>query len=106
MPLSLLLRVMARFSGPLSMAFRSMAPLPNSLRKLLYLSVLLIWWLGQQAVAHDKHYAITQEQRQWFDKLQSKKGPCCANADGNVVMDADWEFKDGHYRVRLEGKCL
>jgi hypothetical protein len=40
----------------------------------------------------------------WFDKLSSGKGPCCSDADGNVVVDADWESKDGHYRVRLDGE--
>jgi hypothetical protein len=39
----------------------------------------------------------------WFEKLSSGKGPCCSDADGSVVLDADWESKDGHYRVRIEG---
>jgi hypothetical protein len=37
----------------------------------------------------------------WFDKLESRNGPCCSNADGYVVEDADWEAKNGHYRVRV-----
>lgn len=41
--------------------------------------------------------------KSWFDKLTSGKGPCCSDADGNVVVDADWETKDGHYRVRIKG---
>lgn len=43
----------------------------------------------------------------WFDSLKSGKGPCCSDADGNVVQDADWESqnKDGsHYRVKIEGE--
>lgn len=40
----------------------------------------------------------------WFDSLASGKGPCCSDADGNVVLDADWESKDGHYRVKIEGE--
>ena len=39
--------------------------------------------------------------RPWFDQLKSRNGPCCSNADGYVVEDADWEAKNGHYRVRL-----
>jgi hypothetical protein len=39
--------------------------------------------------------------RPWFDQLKSRSGPCCSNADGHVVEDADWEAKDGHYRVRV-----
>jgi hypothetical protein len=37
----------------------------------------------------------------WFEHLASRKGPCCSFADGNVVQDADWESRDGHYRVRV-----
>jgi len=40
----------------------------------------------------------------WFDSLKSGKGPCCSDADGSAVSDADWETKDGRYRVRLEGQ--
>lgn len=39
----------------------------------------------------------------WFDSLASKKGPCCSDADGSVVQDADWESKNGHYRVKIKG---
>jgi hypothetical protein len=42
--------------------------------------------------------------KQWFDSLKSGKGPCCSDADGSAVSDADWETKDGRYRVRLEGE--
>lgn len=42
--------------------------------------------------------------KEWFDGLASKKGPCCSDADGSVVQDADWEVKEGHYRVRLNGE--
>lgn len=41
--------------------------------------------------------------KQWFDGLKSGKGPCCSDADGYVVSDPDWESKNGHYRVRIEG---
>lgn len=37
----------------------------------------------------------------WFDSLRSGKGPCCSDADGSAVSDADWESKDGRYRVRV-----
>lgn len=42
--------------------------------------------------------------KQWFDSLRSGKGPCCSDADGSAVSDADWESKNGRYRVRLEGE--
>jgi hypothetical protein len=37
----------------------------------------------------------------WFDQLKSDFGPCCSNADGYIVEDADWETQNGHYRVRV-----
>ena len=50
----------------------------------------------------DIHTASTLHD--WFMTLKSGKGPCCADADGNVVLDSDWESKNGHYRVRLSGQ--
>ena len=44
--------------------------------------------------------------KQWFDGLRSGKGPCCSDADGSAVSDVDWESKDGHYRVRLDGQWI
>ncbi|MFK4516405.1 hypothetical protein JEY40_26675 [Bradyrhizobium japonicum] len=41
------------------------------------------------------------ELKAWFDGLHSGKGPCCSDADGSALSDADWESKDGHYRVRI-----
>lgn len=35
----------------------------------------------------------------WFSGLKSERGPCCSDADGDVVLDSDWTVKDGHYRV-------
>jgi hypothetical protein len=40
----------------------------------------------------------------WFESLQSGKGPCCSDADGTALSDVDWETKEGHYRVRVEGE--
>ena len=37
----------------------------------------------------------------WFEHLASEKGLCCSYADDYVMADADWETKDGHYRVRV-----
>jgi hypothetical protein len=42
----------------------------------------------------------------WFDSLSSGRGLCCSNADGVVVSDPDWDSKDGHYRVRLDGEWI
>jgi hypothetical protein len=55
------------------------------------------------ALAHDPSHP---ELNEWFDRLASGKGPCCSLIDGLTVADPDWESKDGHYRVRLDGKWI
>jgi hypothetical protein len=40
----------------------------------------------------------------WFESLHSGKGPCCSDADGTALSDVDWETREGHYRVRIEGE--
>ena len=42
--------------------------------------------------------------KSWFESLHSSKGPCCSDADGAALSDVDWEARDGHYRVRIEGE--
>lgn len=44
--------------------------------------------------------------KSWFDHLASGRGPCCSDADGKTVEDPDWDVKDGHYRVRLDGNWI
>jgi len=44
--------------------------------------------------------------KSWFDNLKSGRGLCCSNADGVAVSDPDWESKDGHFRVRLDGEWI
>jgi len=58
-----------------------------------------------QARDPDGRYA-NSPLKQWFDSLRSGKGPCCSDADGTAVADVDWESKDGHYRVRLDGEWI
>ena len=48
----------------------------------------------------------TPELRAWFNALKSQKGPCCSDADGSAISDADWESGNGHYRVRIEGEWV
>ena len=59
--------------------------------------------VSTKAKAHDDSHP---ELNSWFDHLASKKGPCCSFADGVVVKDADWDTKDGHYRVLLQGDWI
>jgi hypothetical protein len=42
----------------------------------------------------------------WFDGLASKIGLCCSYADGVTLTDVEWDTKDGHYRVFLEGQWI
>jgi hypothetical protein len=44
---------------------------------------------------------------QWFKELRAKGGaPCCDGSDAHSVEDPNWEMKDGHYRVRLNGEWV
>lgn len=56
--------------------------------------------------AHDAEHPVSDSMKSWFMGLHSGKGPCCADADGHVVADVDWQSKDGHYQVQLGGKWL
>jgi hypothetical protein len=68
----------------------------------LFMPALL---LGSATARDDGRYAGSPL-KSWFDSLRSGKGPCCSDADGFAVADPDWESKDGHYRVRLEGQWI
>jgi hypothetical protein len=37
----------------------------------------------------------------WFEHLASHIGRCCSDADDHALEEADWETKNGHYRVRV-----
>jgi hypothetical protein len=58
------------------------------------------------AAAHDDGRYAGSTLKPWFDKLKSGKGLCCSFDDGFAIADPDWESKDGHYRVRLEGEWI
>jgi hypothetical protein len=42
----------------------------------------------------------------WYASLHSGKGPCCEGADAKRVDDVDWDTKDDHYRVRIDGEWV
>jgi hypothetical protein len=71
----------------------------------LTMSVLVAAVQIAQARDPDGRYA-NSPLKEWFDRLRSGKGPCCSDADGSAVSDVDWESKDGHYRVRLDGTWI
>ncbi|WP_414644629.1 hypothetical protein [Bradyrhizobium sp.] len=57
--------------------------------------------------AHDDGRYANSPLKPWFDSLHSKAGgACCSNADGMALADVDWDTRDGHYRVRLDGEWI
>jgi len=58
------------------------------------------------ALARDDGRFATSPLKPWFDSLRSGKGPCCSDADGMTIADPDWDSKEGHYRVRLDGEWI
>lgn len=66
--------------------------------------ILFLLFSTAQALARDDGRYAASPLKQWFDSLKSGKGPCCSDADGSVVQDADWETNAGRYRVKIEGK--
>jgi hypothetical protein len=49
---------------------------------------------------------VNPDLKAWFESLKSGKGPCCSDADGTAISDADWESGNEHYRVRVEGEWV
>jgi hypothetical protein len=42
--------------------------------------------------------------RPWFEALKNKTGlVCCAEADGHPLDEGEWDIKDNHYRVFVNG---
>ena len=60
---------------------------------------------GLVSARDDGRYA-NSPLKPWFDSLRSNRGLCCSDADGMAVSDPDWDSKDGHYRVRLDGEWI
>jgi hypothetical protein len=69
--------------------------------KIFWLLVFCLFMVPAQA--KDNGQFADSPLKSWFDKLKSGKGLCCSFADGVAVEDVDWETKDGHYRVRVNG---
>jgi hypothetical protein len=59
--------------------------------------IVLVWHFAAHAHDHSR-----PELNSWFEGLKSRKGPCCSGADGTALSDADWDVRDGHYRVRIQ----
>ena len=57
------------------------------------LAVVLLGLASQLGHARDRgQFAnANPELRAWFNGLKSQKGPCCSDADGSAISDADWK---------------
>jgi len=71
-------------------------------------AALLIALAAPPIQARDRGQFVNSspEMKAWFDGLRSGKGPCCSDADGSAVSDVDWETRNGHYRVRIDGEWI
>jgi hypothetical protein len=77
----------------------------RSVRKLsiAVLTVVLPLMAVDRAGAHDRQHP---ELNRWYESLHSGKGPCCDGSEATRLDDADWDMKDGHYRVRIDGEWV
>lgn len=57
------------------------------------------------AFAHDHNRPGLND---WYTGLKSGRGPCCdgPGVDAKFLADKDWESRDGHYRVRIDGEWI
>ena len=87
---------------------KPIAFLPIGLILALVLASIGVIALGTVAVqARDDGRYANSPLKAWFDSLRSKSGgACCSDADGVAISDVDWDTKDGHYRVRLDGEWV
>jgi hypothetical protein len=70
---------------------------------LTILVIMLSIFASGLARAHDHQ---RPELNSWYESLHSGKGPCCDGSDAKRVDDADWDSKDGHFRVRIDGEWV
>ena len=68
--------------------------------------VCITAFVPNHSYARDDGRFANSPLKEWFDRLASKNGLCCAFADGVSVQDVDWDTQDGHYRVRLQGEWI
>lgn len=87
---------------------KPIAFLPIGLMLALVLASIGAIALGSVAVqARDDGRYANSPLKAWFDSLRSKSGgACCSDTDGVAISDVDWDTKDGHYRVRLDGEWV
>jgi hypothetical protein len=75
--------------------------------RLISLAVMMVWiamFVPSRLYARDDGRFTNSPLKEWFDRLASRNGLCCAFADGVSVQDVDWDSQEGHYRVRIYGQ--
>jgi len=92
------------YKNPESSQLRRAGPLKAPLT--IGFAAVMLALAAQLGHARDDGRYAGSPLKPWFDSLKSGKGPCCSDADGSAVSDVDWESKDGHYRVRLDGQWV
>ena len=79
----------------------------TTMYKLISLAVIIVWaamFVPSRLYARDDGRFTNSPLKEWFDRLASRNGLCCAFADGVSVQDVDWDSQEGHYRVRIYGQ--
>jgi hypothetical protein len=71
------------------------------IRLIGFIAAVGLWLMPLLAMGRDDGRYANSPLKPWFDQLKSRNGLCCSDADGYVVEDADWEAKNGRYRVRV-----
>src|SRR5438067_397760 len=77
----------------------------HRLNSLAALACCLMTLVSSQLVARDNGRFANSPLKEWFDRLASRNGLCCAFADGVSVQDVDWDTEEGHYHIRRNGRC-
>ena len=68
---------------------------------------LVLCLLASPALARDDGRYAQSPLKGWFEGLKDKNGAgCCSTSDGLRLEDVDWEVREGHYRVRIEGEWV
>jgi hypothetical protein len=78
----------------------------HRLNSLAALACCLTTLVSNLLFARDDGRFANSPLKEWFDRLASRNGLCCAFADGVSVQDVDWDTQEGHYRVRIQGQWL
>jgi hypothetical protein len=89
------------YAGPVDFAVTATYRLTSAVAA----ACIIVFFTNHSQARDDGRFA-NSPLKEWFDRLASKNGLCCAFADGISVQDVDWDTQDGHYRVRIQGEWI